>query len=243
MAKKPDIHTGKQIRQRATSTQPQQVHELKITLRGSKPPIWRRVAVPSDMRLSDLHIVIQTVMGWTNSHLHQFTVRNAKSKPASDEIRKLLQNEQWDKLEQCMCRDRCWSDPRMEVDGADNEKKAKLCELAPSVKSKFIYEYDFGDGWDHNIEVVKVGQPAEGINYPVCIDGKLACPPDDCGGIWGYYDKLEVLKNPKHEDYKDTLEWMGKNFDPERFDLDGVNGQLAELRSGKSRRLWDPYSI
>jgi hypothetical protein len=236
MTKKQAIRTGKRTWQLTKPAKPAQVHELKITLCGSKPPIWRRVAVSSNMRLSNLHDVIQIVMGWTNSHLHQFTVRNAKPKPASDELRKLFQNEQWDKLEQRMRRERCISDIRFELENIEDERKVKLAELAPAVKSKFIYEYDFGDGWEHLIEVVKIGPPAEGVKYPVCIAGKLACPPDDSGGVWGYYEKLEVLKNPKHKDYKDILGWMGDDFDPERFDPEAVNAELAELRSGKSRR-------
>lgn len=232
MPKKPSSHTA----------QPAQVHELKITLRGSKPPIWRRVAVPSDIRLSDLHYVIQIVMGWENSHLHQFVVRNTKPRPAPDELRKLFQNEQWDKLEECMRRDRCISDIRFELEDIEDEKKVKLSELAPAVKSKFIYEYDFGDNWDHNIEVVKIVPPDEGVKYPVCLAGKFACPPDDCGGLWGYYEKLEILKNPKHDDYEDTIEWMGDDFDPEHFNLEAINAELATLRSGKSRP-WDPRDI
>lgn len=192
----------KRSREKQTKTaQPAQIYELKIMLRGSKPPIWRRIAVAADMRLSDLHQVIQVVMGWGNYHLHQFVVR-----------------------------DRCWSDQRMEVEGAEDERKMRLCELSPAVKSKFIYEYDFGDDWEHEIEVVKIGPPADNVKYPVCLAGKLACPPEDCGGVWGYYEKLEVLKNPKHKDYEELIEWMGKKFDPERFDLEKINAALANLR-------------
>ncbi len=210
------------------NVQPAQIHELKITLRGSKPPIWRRIAVPSDMRLNDLHNVIQVVMGWGNYHLHQFVVPNIQPKPTREELASLDWQARYEKL--TMCRDRCWSDPRMEVEGAENEKKVKLCEMAPAVKSKFIYEYDFGDSWEHQIEVVKISPPAEGVKYPVCLAGELACPPEDSGGVWGYYEKLEVLKNPKREDYKDTFEWMGDNFDPEHFNLKKVNAALSKLQ-------------
>jgi hypothetical protein len=117
----------------------------------------------------------------------------------------------------------------MEIEGAEDERKMRLCDLTPAVKSKFIYEYDFGDGWNHQIEVVKIGPPAEGVKYPACLDGKLACPPEDCGGIWGYYEMLEVVKNPKHERYEELSDWLGGNFDPERFDLDGINKMLEKL--------------
>ncbi len=238
MTKKQTIHTGKRIWQQAKPTQPAQVHELKITLCGSKPPIWRHVAVPCDMRLGDLHWVIQIVMGWTNSHLHQFTVPNTRPKPTKEELRSLDWQARYERL--TMYRDHCWSDPRMEVEGAEDERKVSLNKLAPAVKCKFIYEYDFGDGWEHEIKVVKISLPAEGVNYPVCLEGKLASPPEDCGGIWGYYEKLAILKDPKHEDYEDTLEWMGDDFDPERFDLDKINANLATFQRGTRRRALSP---
>lgn len=230
MPKKPSSHKA----------HPKQVHELKITLRGSKPPIWRLVAVPSDIRLSDLHCVIQIVMGWDNYHLHQFVARNTKPKPAPEKLRSLGRSGQWEKLAEFMRRDRYISDIRFELEDIEDERKVKLAELAPAVKNKFTYEYDFGDGWDHAVEVVKVGPPAEGIKYPVCLDGKYACPPEDCGGIWGYYEKLEILKNPKNKDYKDIREWMPLGFNPERFNLEAINAELAELQSGKSRRALEP---
>ena len=118
----------------------------------------------------------------------------------------------------------------MEVEGAEDGKKMKLCDLAPAVKSNFIYEYDFGDGWEHEIKVVKIGPPVEGVKYPVCIAGKLACPPEGCGGIWGYYDMLEALKDPKHKQHKEFIEWIGGKFDPERFNLDEVNATMRRLR-------------
>jgi len=228
MPKKPPVRTEKRIYPRVKSVPPIQIHELKITLLGSKPPIWRRIAVPSDMRLSDLHEVIQIVMGWSNYHMHQFIVPNTQSKPTREELASLDWQKRYERL--TMCRDRCWSDPRMELEGAEDERKTKLRELAPAVKSKFTYEYDFGDGWEHQIEVVKSGPSVEGVKYPVCLDGKLACPPEDCGGIWGYYEMLEALQDPKHEQHIETVEWIRRNFDPERFDLKKVNAVLAKLR-------------
>lgn len=182
-------------------------------------------------------------MGWENSHLHQFTFPDNRPKPTREEINELRQTGQWDKLEECMRRDRCISDIRFELEDIEDEKRVKLSELAPAVKSKFIYEYDFGDSWDHNIEVVKIGPPDEGVKYPVCLSGKFACPPEDCGGLWGYYEKLEILKNPKHKDYQDIHGWMPRGFDPERFNIEAINAELATLRSSKSRHLWDPRDI
>ena len=226
LKKSPNRTSGK----RAKTAQPAQIYELKITLQDSKPPIWRRIAVAADMRLSDLHGVIQIVMGWTNSHLHQFIVRNHRSKPTREEIQEISRNEQWDKLAECMHRDLYLSDPQFDMEEAEDESKVKLCELAPAVKSKFIYEYDFGDGWDHQIEVVKISLPDKDIEYPVCLKGKLACPPEDCGGIWGYYDMLDVLKDPKHEGYEELTEWLENDFDPELFDIERVNAALTKLR-------------
>jgi hypothetical protein len=183
------------------------------------------------MRLNDLHEVIQIIMGWTNSHLHQFIVPDLRPKPTSNEIRLLGQGGPRDKLAGRMQRERRLSDPQMEVEGAEDEGKVKLSELAPAVKSKFIYEYDFGDSWGHLIEVVKIGPPDEGVKYPMCIAGKLACPPEDCGGLGGYYNMLKTLKDPKREDYEDMLEWIDEDFDPERFDIEDINAALTrEIR-------------
>jgi len=229
MPKKPTITEGKKSTWQQKSVQPAQVHELKITLRGSKPPIWRRVAVPSGIYLSDLHEVIQIVTDWGNYHLHQFVVRYRRPKLTKEELSALAQSSQWDKLAMYMLRDRCLSDPQFELEETEDESKVMLSELAPAVKRKFIYEYDFGDGWEHLIEVVKISPPVEGVKYPVCIAGKLACPPEDCGGIWGYYEMLEAVKNPKHERHEEFAEWLSPKFDPERFDLEKINAALAKL--------------
>jgi len=224
MAKKPvkltaDKQTG--------DNQPLQIYELKITLRNSNPPIWRRIAVAADICLSDLHRVIQVVMGWDDYHLHQFLVSNTRLKLTREELASLDWQARYERL--TLCRNRCWSDPQMGIEGAEDEYKMRLCDLVPAVKSKFIYEYDFGDSWNHQIEVVKIGPAAEDVKYPICLGGKLACPPEDCGGFWGYYEMLEVSKNPKHERYEELSYWLGENFDPDRFDLDKINKMLAKL--------------
>lgn len=226
MSDKPAVSKSKQPKRRTQPVQPKEVHELKITLKGSKPAIWRRIAVANDIRLSKLHEVIQIVMGWDNEHLHQFTIPNARPKPTREYLASLDFQKRYEML--AMHRDPCWSDPRMEIEGAEDERKVPLRELAPAVGSEFIYEYDFGDGWEHQIEVVKIGPPAEGVKYPVCLAGKLACPPEDCGGIWGYYDMLEILKDPKHERFEELSEWIDGEFDAEYFNLEQVNAKLAK---------------
>src|SRR5438093_2192361 len=107
-----------------------------------------------------------------------------------------------------------------------NEKRYKVADLAPAAKKKFIYEYDFGDGWQHEVVVEKVLPPDPAFKHTTCLAGANACPPDDCGGIPGYYDLLETLENPKHPDHADMKEWIGGEWDAARFDLEGTNRML-----------------
>ncbi len=175
--------------------------QLKVTLRGSKPPIWRRLQVADNTTLARLHDIIQIAMGWTNSHLHQFVTGN-----------------------------RFYSDPSFELDDVVSEKRVTLGDLDLKPKAHFRYEYDFGDSWDHDILVEKILDPEPDVRYPRCLTGKLACPPEDCGGIWGYYGLLEAIQDPQHPEHDDMLEWLGDEFDPDAFDLDAVNAQLRSVR-------------
>ena len=177
------------------------VYQLKVTLRGSKPPIWRRVQVTGASSHSKLHEIIQTAMGWTNSHLHQFEIGG-----------------------------KYYSDPAFELDAALNEKRTTLDRLALKAKSKFRYEYDFGDSWDHDILVEKVQPPEADVVCPRCLAGALSGPPEDCGGIWGYYDLLEITQDPDHPEHDEMLEWLGEDFDPEAFDLEAINTALRTLK-------------
>ena len=182
------------------------LYQLKITLKWSQPPIWRRVVVRPDMTLDRLHQVIQTVMGWTNSHMHQFIVgRTFYGKP----------------------------DPEFADMGSEtlNEKRYKVADLAPAAKQKFIYEYDFGDGWQHEVVVEKVLPSDPACKHPSCLAGANACPPDDCGGIPGYYEMLETLANPKHPDHGEMKEWIGGKWDAARFDLGAANAMLKRLKA------------
>jgi hypothetical protein len=178
------------------------IYQLKITLRDSKPPIWRRVLVPGKFSLYKLHQVIQIAMGWTDSHLHQFIV--------DDEYYSIPSDEDWGPV----------------ID----ERRQTLSKMAPDEKRKFVYEYDFGDSWDHQILVEKILPSEAGTKYPVCIKGKRACPPEDVGGVWGYDTFLEAIKDPTHEEHKMFKEWIGLNFDPEAFDLDLINAELQHLK-------------
>jgi hypothetical protein len=181
------------------------IYQLKMTLDSIRPPIWRRVQVRSNISLGELHDIIQSAMGWQGGHMHQFVVGNTY-----------------------------YSEPDPEFD-AEDENKAKLSKVAPSEKSKFKYEYDFGDGWDHTILVEKILPAEADIHYPRCLTGKRACPPEDCGGPYMYPEFLDAIANPANEQHADMLEWVGGKFDPEYFDLAEVN---AALQSPGNREMW-----
>jgi len=184
------------------------VYQLKIVLSDLKPLIWRQVLVRGDTNLGFLHAVIQVVMGWTNSHLHQFLVG-----------------------------ERYYSDPSSELDEDTvpgrilDENQAVLMDVAPHKGDVLWYEYDFGDSWHHGIHVEEIQTPASPRPGPVeCIGGARACPPEDCGGMPGYLDLLDTLKHPKRREYAEIMEWLGGSFDPETFDLNKANRYLHKLK-------------
>ena len=158
------------------------------------------------MTLDRLHGVLQLVMPWMNCHMHQFIAgRTYYGKP----------------------------DPAMGGFGREtlNEKKYSIADIAPAAKKKFIYEYDFGDGWEHEVVVEKVLPPDVAFKRPVCLAGENASPPDDCGGIPGYYDLLATLADPKHPDHEHMKEWIGGEWDAAHFDLDGTNADLKRFKA------------
>ncbi len=179
------------------------IYQIKVTLRDTRPPIWRRFHVPSDITLHDLHRVLQVVMGWSGYHLHQF----------------IIGGEYYGE-----------PDPEYDISETKEERAAKLSQVVPGEKARFIYEYDFGDGWEHALLVEKVLPRDEGVQYPVCLAGRRACPPEDCGGTPGYADFLEAIKNPSgKKEQEEWLEWVGEDFDPEAFDLHEVNEELKGI--------------
>jgi len=184
------------------------IYQIQIALKRFKPKIWRRLLIPSDLLLSDFHKVIQTSMGWTNSHLHQF-IKNRTFYTV-----KMQDDDLWD-----------------EMDNVDY-KEIKISDLLKKEKDKIVYEYDFGDGWEHDIILEKILPPDNDTKHPICLTGKMNCPPEDCGGIWGYSDMLEILKDPDHEEYESYIEWLGEEFDPKYFDKDEVNELLREKDYG-----------
>lgn len=179
-------------------------YRLRVALKDIKPPIWRRIRVPGDFTLGDLHYVLQTAMGWHNCHLHEFQIGGI-----------------------------FYSDPEFDVRGelgAEDEEECTLDEVIQRENMKFRYVYDYGDGWQHVITVEKI-IPAdeldpEDLSQPVCLKGKRACPPEDCGGAWGYERLLMVLNDPEDPEHEELKEWVGP-FDPEAFDLKKINRELG----------------
>jgi hypothetical protein len=185
----------------AKNKEPAKVYQLKIALQDIKPPVWRRVQV-SDCTLARLHDVIQRCMGWDDYHLHEFNVGHERYGAPS----------QWE------------NDFGDEV---ANEGKVKLSQMAGQGIKKFTYVYDMGDNWEHVIQIEKVLSAEAGASYPRCTAGARACPPEDCGGPWGYGDFVEAIQNPKHERHVELIEWLGEEFDPEAFDVAAINGDLG----------------
>jgi hypothetical protein len=174
------------------------IFQTKIVLNDVKPLIWRRFAVDADILLPDLHKVIQTVMGWTNTHLHHFVINGQfYSSPDEDALTALV-----------------------------DYRTISLNQVVKKEGMEFVYEYDFGDCWEHTIVLEKKLSKKKNQFYPICFDGERSCPPEDCGGSPGYKHLLEVLGNPNHEEYAELKEWVGDYFDPEEFDLKLVNKLL-----------------
>ncbi len=185
------------------SAPPTAIYQLKITLQGLRPPIWRRVLVADNTTLAKLNFIIQIAMGWTNSHLHDFTIHGKRyTEPHPDDWEPVL-----------------------------DERKYTLREVAPRARTKIVYQYDFGDSWNHDVVVEKTTLPSSRRRSIRCAwPGQHACPPEDVGGTWGYVEFLEAIRNPEHEEHESYLEWIGGEFDPEAFDLDAVNKELRRLR-------------
>jgi hypothetical protein len=180
------------------------VFQFKITLLGIKPQIWRRIQT-KDCTLDKLHEHIQTAMGWTNSHLHQFEIGGVR-----------------------------YGDPELLEDGWEtppvNSRRMKLSKIMPKDgrRFRFKYEYDFGDSWEHEILFEGIVPVEKSARYPVCMEGEQACPPEDVGGTGGYEEYLNALTDPKHEEHESFMRWRGP-FDPEAFD---AGAATKEMRKG-----------
>jgi len=179
------------------------IFQLKVTLQNVEPLVWRRVLVDAGSYLSDVHEVIQAAFGWWNSHLHDFEVdakRYGVCDPNDD-----------------------WSTP------AIDEGFIRLDSIA-TVGSSIDYMYDFGDGWSHKIIVEKILPATSGTSVPACIGGRRACPPEDCGGPWGYQELLAILADPTHPEHRERAEWLDRPFDPDAFDPADFARNLRMIR-------------
>jgi hypothetical protein len=220
--------------------------QIKITLLKSKPPIWRVIEIAESASFGDLHMAIQGAMGWSDDHLHGFVIgtRNA-------EVARIGMRYDYD--------DNDDEDDNYDDDYDDNEDDDDdeyddpeeldegdeiLSEYAGYFNKKLtIYEYDYGDGWKHSVELVKKIPAEEGVTYPRCISGKMACPPEDIGGIHAYYFFLEAFKDKNHKDYEIAEDFLGENFDPGHFDITKVNmGRVFKGRRINSYGKYDYYS-
>jgi hypothetical protein len=190
---------------RDTATEPPQpggkTYQIKISIAGSDPMVWRRLSLPGDLTLDVLHRVIQVAFGWEDCHLHEF---EAKGRRYADIT-------------------------YQPVEGASDERQATLAALATRKGSRLRYTYDFGDEWVHDI-VVETVEPAQGEPRVLCLAAERAGPPEDSGGIWGYLNCLAAVADAAHPEHEDQLEWLGEAFDPAAIDQDAINTALAHIR-------------
>lgn len=177
------------------------VCSLKISLIDTKPLVWRRVLVRDNVLLSWLHKVFQIVMGWQDSHLHRFEV--------GDKRYGLPELDDWD--EQLL-----------------DERRYRLFDLGVRVNDGFVYKYDYGDNWNHEVRLEKLVEVD--YKHPVCLEGMNACPPEDCGGVDGYLDLLKIMAKPKHPEYEAMKMWIGGDWDAAKFELSRVNLKLKRVR-------------
>lgn len=183
-----------------------QVYQFKLTLDGIRPPVWRRIQVRASDTLQILHHIIQMVMGWTDTHLHEFEIDGLS-----------------------------YGNPDIDESNFEDESDYFLDEVLEKEGQKIHYLYDFGDSWEHTLVLEKILDPEEGQDYPRCLAGKRACPPEDVGGVWGYQRMLEAISDPGDPEHEEYLEWLGEEFDPEYFDLEEVNKILRIMADPMER--------
>jgi len=191
------------------------IYQIKVTLRGTQPPIWRRIQVWSNVTLLQLHRILQVAMGWTDSHLHQY--RRGSTYYGT-------------------------RDPEFGVE-RESERSKRLGDVLVRPRARMVYEYDFGDGWEHDVILEKIVPVAPGRRFPLVLAGRGACPPEDVGGVGGFYHFLEALENSQHPDHDDMVEWWGETFSAEFPGLDDINRALArgrKQRGGTSSRRLKP---
>ena len=177
------------------------IFQLRIRLEEVNPVIWRRLIVPGAAPLPKLSLMFQAAMGWTNSHLHQLRVGDARYAMLDEDS-----------------------------DDDDLDEEEFTTREALRGQRRAVYEYDFGDGWEHEVVVEDESTIPTALKFAVCLDGQNACPPEDVGGPGGYAEFLAALGDPKHTEHRDMLEWVGGSFDPTAFDLATANAALQKVR-------------
>lgn len=182
-----------------------EVYAIKVTLLGTRPPVWRRILIDRDITLRNLHLTLQTVMGWENSHLHEFVLP------------------------------RLWNRRTHHGSGTKilNESRVSIGDVIAAAGQRLLYEYDFGDGWQHELVLEEVLLGDESYQ-PMCLGGERCCPPEDCGGPLGFAGLLEAIADLNHPDHDNVCAWLG-GFAPESFSKEAINRQLARKRSAKRR--------
>jgi hypothetical protein len=182
--------------------------QIKVKLLGvSKPPVWRRLQLPADTRLNDLHDIIVAAFGWQDYHMHAFTSGGEEFGVPDPEL------------------------------GHTDERRVSLGQLIGGIGDRLRYTYDFGDDWEHEIVVEDLLDPDPDTHYPILVAAKGACPPEDCGGPWGYADLKQVLADPNHEQHQEMLDWLGLDnsatFDPNATATDHIEYELALNGTGR----------
>lgn len=192
-------------RQGGTEVKPAPMYQLKISLAFSDPLVWRRIRVPGDITLLRFHGILQLCMGWSDFHTHRFLIGKVFYAPMENEG--------------------IWADT-----GERSESEYRLVDLENDMKWCFTYVYDFGDGWEHEIELEECIPAGQVERHPVLLDGERACPPENVGGIPGYEEFLNIINDPRHKHHWKIAKWFGADrFDPEHFDMAGINMGLKRI--------------
>ena len=178
------------------------MHSLKVTLRSVKPPVWRRIEVESDVALDELSHIIELAMGWLGYHLHAFEADGVTYEQAGH-------FEGFDR-------------------GAREESDYRLSDLLTEVGTAMRWDYDFGDGWEHDIKVEAISPADCNVTYPRCVAGRRACPPEDCGGPWGYQDILDAIGDKGHPRHRELTDWLPPGWDPTHFDPNETSKYMLE---------------
>ena len=179
------------------------VHHFEVALQEVEPKVWRGIQVPSSYSFWDLHVAIQDAMGWLDYHLHEFEIVN----PATGNTERMgIPDDAFDDEQPAL--------PSWEL---------QISDYFSSENARAIYTYDFGDNWQHTVTLKEVVERVPRMRYPRCVAGERACPPEDCGGIWGYQGFLDSIQNPHHEEHDRMLEWVSGSFDPEAFDPKSIH--------------------